>query len=99
MSEKELQISAEPKLERIASEDQKRSQFNGDNVPGKLGSSTGTIVSPDEQDAFVPLQPAFERGLRRIDWHLVPSISLPYWLLNLSSGQIGKARLFGTCTW
>ena len=55
-----------------------------------------TPVSPDEQCEFIPRPPALERQLmRRIDWRLVPSIALLYWMLNLSESQIGKAKIFG----
>src|SRR5208282_3778056 len=93
------QRPATPKLDPIASKDQKESQFNIDSAPEKLESSTGTLVSPDEQPGFVPRSLAFERGLmRRIDWHLVPAVALLYWLLNLSESQLGKAKIFGLST-
>jgi hypothetical protein len=95
----ELPISDIPESNQIASEDQKLSQFNSHNAPEKLGSSPGTPVSPEEQNEFVSRPPAFERRLlRKIDWHIVPSIALLYWLLNLSESQLGKAKIFGLVT-
>lgn len=97
MSEKEEpQFSSTPKLDPIASEDQKVSQFKSDDAPEKLVSSTATPISPVELSEFVPRPPALEHQLmRRIDWRLVPSIALLYWMLNLSESQIGKAKIFG----
>jgi hypothetical protein len=100
MSEKEEpQPSATSKLDPIASEDQKAPQFNSDKALEKLESSIDTLVLRDEPGGFVPHPPAIERRLlRRIDWRLVPAISLVYWLLNLSQSQIGKAKIFGLTT-
>lgn len=50
----------------------------------------------DEHGNFIEHLPAEHRRLMgRIDWHVLPWISMLYWIGSLERGNIGKARLFG----
>lgn len=50
----------------------------------------------DEHGNFIERPPAVHRRLMgRIDWHVLPWISILHWIGTLARGDIGKARLFG----
>ena len=65
----------------------------------EIGRDQGTPETSeyvDQYGNFIERPPAEQRRLmRRIDWHLVPWVSVLHWLAALDSGNLGKARLFG----